>query len=148
MGDERCEGCRYWLGPAEHRATDEGVVVGNSGRCRRYPPTLVVRGESISYPLPVVRDDDWCGEWRGKGELTPPGKRPIADCWVSQADWLPPGVRNRIEERFGDQFTVGQLCDLTPDELQSLRSFGPASLKRVRAGLALYGLTLKGDYYP
>lgn len=91
MGDERCEGCRYWLGPAEHRATDEGVVVGNSGRCRRYPPTLVSHDGAVGYSLPVVRDDDWCGEWRGDSSPATPPTESIVDAIPS-----PHAVHTRI----------------------------------------------------
>lgn len=72
MADEQtCEGCRYWLGPVEHRTADNGAVLGNSGRCRRYPPALVAHDNAIGYSFPVVRDDDWCGEWRGHGSPSP-----------------------------------------------------------------------------
>lgn len=52
---EACSNCRCWL---KHDG-------GNSGWCRRYPPTAVwdSEGRADSY-TPSTTNDDWCGEWR------------------------------------------------------------------------------------
>ncbi len=49
---ESCDGCRFF---ADERSLADGL-----GLCRRYPPMDAPPGE---YRHPLVRDDDWCGEY-------------------------------------------------------------------------------------
>ena len=141
MADERCETCRYWLGPAEHRTTDDGAVVGNSGRCRRYPPTLVIQGESIGYPFPVVRDDDWCGEWRGKRELTPPEPAILNEPAFAVLE-MGSRLRKVAEQLLGTAATVRQVCDTPSYDWLTARNSGQATLDELRRELARHGLRL------
>ena len=33
--------------------------------CRRYPPTVVYESGATQF-LPLVHEEDWCGEWKAK----------------------------------------------------------------------------------
>lgn len=50
---ERCLECKFFA--------QIGPEVGN---CRRYPPRPWPHGDKVSALWPVVRCDQWCGEWR------------------------------------------------------------------------------------
>ena len=54
---ERCETCRYW-NKGTH--VPSGMTVYT---CRRTPPTP---GAITLWP--ITKHDDWCGEWRARGE--------------------------------------------------------------------------------
>ncbi len=68
---EKCEGCRYWVGPLEEVGTED------YGRCRRYPPTtpsalllrLLTQGRGAEAEFnhesafPPVSAEEWCGEY-------------------------------------------------------------------------------------
>ena len=47
-----CATCEFWL---------EIGRAGNTGHCRRYPPTL--EGAGIA-AFPETHRDTWCGEWQ------------------------------------------------------------------------------------
>lgn len=83
--DERCETCRYWECMFLDTATEplaarlaESVEEGTAaGFCRRFPPPVTKKVSSPdSWPdsFPRTIPDDWCGEWRAKGDVPPPIK--------------------------------------------------------------------------
>lgn len=54
MKDERCETCRF------------GKQAGGFVSCRRFPPTSDGKGDmSVDRP-PLLKRDDWCGEYKAK----------------------------------------------------------------------------------
>jgi hypothetical protein len=57
VSEPKCETCRYW-GEAKQPLTGHKAMV-----CRRGPPTL-----ASNYNWPVVKHDDWCGEWAAKAQ--------------------------------------------------------------------------------
>ena len=62
-----CESCFYW----QHRTLDSR---GNTGNCRRYPPTIE-NNDSFDMPCyPITGSVDSCGEYRGR-----PGRSPSRD---------------------------------------------------------------------
>lgn len=79
--DEMCGFCRYfartYLEAIDKNAEREPSV---SGRCRRYPPTLVWRPQpKHDWPWgdwmqdsPNVQEDDWCGEFAPRNADAPP----------------------------------------------------------------------------
>ena len=50
-----CKNCRFF--------SDQ---YGTGGYCKRYPPTPVGLDEdnSVAYCNPMVRNEDWCGEFK------------------------------------------------------------------------------------
>lgn len=50
----KCGACEYFMG--EPRADE--------GRCRRYPPSIILSGENLVFLQPVVEVDGWCAEFR------------------------------------------------------------------------------------
>lgn len=56
---ETCASCRFFL---LSEPKDE------AGYCRRFPPTLIVVNDEPSTAFPVVRHDEWCGEFKRKLE--------------------------------------------------------------------------------
>ena len=73
-----CDTCRWWNPPFEPIDAQFDL-----GHCRRMPPTTTssvgnryrdghpVRGEIVSGShtgWPETRPQDWCGEWKAKGE--------------------------------------------------------------------------------
>lgn len=59
-----CCYCRFF----SKEIRQDGVDIGGKmiGDCRRYPPNNTAK------PWPLVRDLDWCGEWRDGKENHPP----------------------------------------------------------------------------
>jgi hypothetical protein len=64
---ERCVTCMYY---DRNKASLEAKT-GNAGQCRRNGPSLSPINQK-SYMIegvwPTVRDDDWCGEWKGQAK--------------------------------------------------------------------------------
>ena len=67
--ERRCETCAhfYFFQPAPHTYV-QGVPepVAPVIECRRFPPTGVEFRYGWQSGFPAVREDDWCGEWKGK----------------------------------------------------------------------------------
>jgi len=71
MSEERCETCRFFFKEGDYENTPK------VGECKRMPPTLRCNWELLmshppelqpgGYGIPVVYDDDWCGEYRPIG---------------------------------------------------------------------------------
>jgi hypothetical protein len=61
----KCKDCQFVFAEAVDLGTNSGYV---RNRCRRYPPVMVDNGGDGNFFFPVVADDDWCGEFRGKGQ--------------------------------------------------------------------------------
>jgi hypothetical protein len=53
----KCSECEFWVEP-------KWVTRKGLGRCRRYPPSVVVGESSGIWPL--TDEEDWCGEYRAK----------------------------------------------------------------------------------
>jgi hypothetical protein len=51
---ESCGGCKFYF----------PIDAGDEGFCRRYPPTVLVTGESVESYFVDIGAADWCGEWR------------------------------------------------------------------------------------
>jgi hypothetical protein len=72
---ERCGTCRFW----DRMGRDpSGSEVGG---CHRYPKVYAPRvpdepGVTENWRFPPHAADDWCGEWRAKGD--PPRRRSLA----------------------------------------------------------------------
>ena len=56
MGLETCETCRHW------------ERLDQTGRCRRYPPTVVERKGYLAYRFPETAETERCGEWWPRAE--------------------------------------------------------------------------------
>jgi hypothetical protein len=60
---KKCQGCQFY-DRKEARSTDGRTTMW--GQCRRHSPMLNPqhdKGYLVEGVWPVVRDDDWCGEW-------------------------------------------------------------------------------------
>ena len=60
--DQICNTCIYW-------SPEQGVTKlhgdgASSGSCLRYPP-IIVSPLTLDSAWPIVRNNDWCGEWKG-----------------------------------------------------------------------------------
>ncbi len=77
-GEERCDRCVF-----------SGGLAGGAGQCRRYPPRFCPgpddRGvaDIIEGEWPIVRKDDWCGEFEVSGAVE---KRQLAESLVKIND--------------------------------------------------------------
>ena len=65
-----CSGCRYYDVLNGARTMIDGVettIDDEFGECRAHPPTVSANdtpgGRRVRSTWPVVRHDDWCGEW-------------------------------------------------------------------------------------
>lgn len=149
---ELCETCRFW----DHDGRDG--FAGNTKQppdrendisdCRRYPPVSGINseaGENFLPHFPTTRAWSWCGEWKPIAlptvETQPDAKlsRPVRSrdfgFGVTTANVL---ESNRID-------TLGDLLQLTPEEILAFKGIGVTSLWRIRRGLEDIGLKLKGD---
>ena len=63
---EKCVNCQYY--DRRNAKPNEGRAPVMWGQCRRHSPHLSPAGAQKTYMVegvwPLVRDDDWCGEWR------------------------------------------------------------------------------------
>jgi hypothetical protein len=60
---EKCLSCQFY-DPRNARPTDGRAVMW--GQCRRQPPhlnPLSAKSYLVEGVWPLIRDDDWCGEW-------------------------------------------------------------------------------------
>ncbi len=59
----KCKTCKYW----------SGGISWSDAPCRRYPPQVVVEqrffdGFACVERWPEMHENDWCGEYREKGD--------------------------------------------------------------------------------
>lgn len=54
---ERCETCKWWGGVDQGKSYWSGH--DRNDYCRRYPPQITEHCQK----LPIMRSDDFCGEW-------------------------------------------------------------------------------------
>jgi hypothetical protein len=63
---EKCVNCQYY--DRRNARPNDGRSPVMWGQCRRHSPHLSPAGAQKTYLVegvwPLVRDDDWCGEWR------------------------------------------------------------------------------------
>ena len=62
---KKCQNCQYY-DRSDPRSTDGRTAQTMWGQCRRHSPLLNPQNDKqymIEGIWPVVRDDDWCGEW-------------------------------------------------------------------------------------
>ena len=63
---EKCVNCQFY--DRRNAKPNEGRTPVMWGQCRRHSPQLSPAGAQKTYLVegvwPLVRDDDWCGEWR------------------------------------------------------------------------------------
>ena len=68
---EKCLNCRYY--DRRNARPGDGRAPVMWGQCRRHAPNLnpLDTGLKKTYQVegiwPLVRDDDWCGEWHSRG---------------------------------------------------------------------------------
>ena len=60
-----CKNCKWF----ELWAKDDPKEVVTCGSCHRYPPDQLIKDKKFQfYMFKDVDDDDWCGEFKAKGE--------------------------------------------------------------------------------
>ena len=63
---EKCVNCQYY--DRRNARPNDGRSPVMWGQCRKHSPHLSPGGAQKTYLVegvwPLVRDDDWCGEWR------------------------------------------------------------------------------------
>lgn len=64
MGNKNCFSCAFF---------EKTTKRGETGVCRRYPPQA--SGSRPDWLLPVVFEDDWCGEYLSAVDHIPVGRR-------------------------------------------------------------------------
>lgn len=69
---DRCVTCQYY--DRQPRGAEKSAT---AGQCRRAAPALSPINQK-SYMIegvwPTVRDDDWCGEWKGQARRADPAR--------------------------------------------------------------------------
>jgi hypothetical protein len=69
---EKCVNCQYY--DRRNGRPNDGRAPVMWGQCRRHSPHLSPAGAQKTYLVegvwPLVRDDDWCGEWRAPARAT------------------------------------------------------------------------------
>lgn len=69
---EKCVNCQYY--DRRNGRPNEGKTPVMWGQCRRHSPHLSPAGAQKTYLVegvwPLVRDDDWCGEWQAPARST------------------------------------------------------------------------------
>jgi hypothetical protein len=67
---EKCLNCQFY-DRRNARPTDGRAVMW--GQCRRHSPHLnpvTAKGHLVEGVWPLIRDDDWCGEWRSAAQTS------------------------------------------------------------------------------
>jgi hypothetical protein len=69
MSDGGCKGCGLFVAKSQ-RLQEMADGKGEVGECRRYPPSRSRFVGNIEWQdvWPIVRRDDWCGEWRRRAK--------------------------------------------------------------------------------
>jgi hypothetical protein len=69
---EKCVNCQYY--DRRNARPNDGRAPVMWGQCRRHSPHLSPAAGKKAYQVegvwPLVRDDDWCGEWRAPARST------------------------------------------------------------------------------
>jgi hypothetical protein len=69
---EKCVNCQFY--DRRNARPNDGRAPVMWGQCRRHSPHLSPVGGKKAYLVegvwPLVRDDDWCGEWRAPARST------------------------------------------------------------------------------
>ena len=76
---ERCQNCQYY---DRHGGNGAGGKSTNGGQCRRHAPALspnTAKNYLIEGGWPTVRDEDWCGEFKGSAAQRRPDSTQRAD---------------------------------------------------------------------
>ena len=83
---EKCINCQYY---DRRRARPTDGKAPMWGQCRRHAPLLnpvTAKSYMVEGVWPLVRDDDWCGEWR---VLTRMAEEPIPETTALGAEQVP-----------------------------------------------------------
>jgi hypothetical protein len=86
---EKCVNCQYY---DRRRARPTDGKVPMWGQCRKHSPHLnpvTAKAYVVEGVWPLVRDDDWCGEWR---VLTRMAEEPLPETTALPAEDAPAGA--------------------------------------------------------
>lgn len=113
----KCENCEFWK-------PDANAI---NGVCQRRAPKLIVIVDSqggLSYfkDWADTNKNDWCGEFKGKGKET--DDRSIRALHLS--------ARARNVCRYNNITSIGQLREMSDDELKSYRLVGRITFREIR----------------
>ena len=89
---EKCINCQYY-DRKRGRPVDGKAPMW--GQCRRHSPHLnpvTAKAYVVEGVWPLVRDDDWCGEWRVLSRMT---EEPLPETATMPAEDTPAAVRPR-----------------------------------------------------
>jgi hypothetical protein len=91
---EKCLNCQFY-DRRNARPTDGRAIMW--GQCRRHSPHLspsTAKGYMVEGVWPLIRDDDWCGEWRSPAQTSLVRSRfaPRSVDLVASASGSPPVV--------------------------------------------------------
>ncbi len=89
---EKCINCQYY---DRRRARPTDGKAPMWGQCRRHAPLLnpaTAKAYMVEGVWPLVRDDDWCGEWR---VLTRMAEEPIPETVAATAEQAPTAAPTR-----------------------------------------------------
>ena len=79
MDNKTCAGCFY--GGVVY--TNEGTLAMGNRICRRYPPVLQIvpmpppRNADLQALYPVVKAQEWCGEYKAREDALLPGEQAL-----------------------------------------------------------------------
>ena len=122
MGDERKEL------PTVERAElcDTCRNFDEDGMCHRFPPLA-----EVGWPTMVKQD--WCGEWKAKGEDQGLENRGQANSWPDLPSWATfiAALPNRVVNIFETERITSWRSLLTSGSPTSMYKFGPSSFRDI-----------------
>jgi len=63
----KCKTCRFFSGKKDDPRLSLDEINFLQGVCRRHAPIPYQGEEDELCSFPLVMDEDWCGDWQGKG---------------------------------------------------------------------------------
>lgn len=150
---ERCERCRF--------SDPRYLIIDRTGErdedyedvthCHRFPPNVAAKDAEDCAEWPLVRLDDWCGEFQ------PKAKPAVDKRWVDFLQSCSARLRKAIVKEGIREFqgrtrirglgckSFNDLLEKNAADVLDVHNFGAGSLKELREKLAALGLKLKGD---
>ena len=120
---DRCQNCQYY---DRHGGTGAAGKSTNGGQCRRHAPQLSpnsAKNYLIEGVWPTVRDEDWCGEFKGSA-----AQRRADGSTTQRADAL-----------LGAIGTAAAAAMSTPSAPSTLPRVGPAAASPSTIGMVRSG---------
>jgi hypothetical protein len=88
---KRCDACGFWNRERAFPATRDGKRY-TVAACLARPPRTTEQDGRLHTVWPTVREDQWCGGWRGLPSVKDAEKPPAPDAWTgaqarAESEW-------------------------------------------------------------